>query len=70
MLIGQRKMSLEILHIKTSVYEEQISFLQSQINPHFLYNCLESIRGMASREMVGAVREMVSRIAMIYRYCS
>ena len=70
MLIGQRKMSAEILHIKTSAYEEQISFLQSQINPHFLYNCLESIRGMASREMLGAVREMVSRIAMIYRYCS
>ena len=70
MLAGQRKMSAEILRIKTSVYEEQISFLLSQINPHFLYNCLESIRGMAGQEMMGAVREMVSGIAMIYRYCS
>ena len=68
MLASQRRMSDEMLAMKSRVYEEQISFLQSQINPHFLYNCLESLRGMAGAGMVREIREMASGIAAIYRY--
>ena len=70
LLTAQRHMSAEMLRMKTGVYEERIAFLQSQINPHFLYNSLESIRGMAGRNRPDDVRKMVSGLATIYRYCS
>lgn len=60
----------EMMQIRTNAYEEQISFLQSQINPHFLYNSFESIRGMAGRGMMEETRRTVSCIAAVYRYCS
>lgn len=60
----------ELMRIRTDAYEEQISFLQSQINPHFLYNTFESIRGMAARGMMEETRRMVSCVAEVYRYCS
>lgn len=69
MLLDQRRTGEENLHIRSSVYEERIAFLQNQINPHFLYNCLESIRGMAGQENLQDVREVVSGLAMMYRSC-
>ena len=60
----------EMMQIRTDAYEGQISFLQSQINPHFLYNSFESIRGMAGRGMMEETRRTVSCIAAVYRYCS
>lgn len=48
---------------------ERIIMLQTQVNPHFLYNTLECIRGMAAVGDMEAVREMVSTMARIYRYC-
>lgn len=48
---------------------ERIMMLQAQVNPHFLYNTLECIRGMAAYGDMEAVREMVSTMAQIYRYC-
>ena len=69
-LMAQRRMSGEMLRIRTGAYEERIAFLQSQINPHFLYNSLESIRGMAGRDRLEDVRKTISGVASIYRYCS
>lgn len=69
-LMDQRRMSAEMLRIRTGAYEERIAFLQSQINPHFLYNSLESIRGMAGRDRLEDVRKTISGVASIYRYCS
>ncbi len=69
MLLDQRRTGEENLRIRSSVYEERIAFLQNQINPHFLYNCLESIRGMAGQENLQDVRDVVSGLAMMYRSC-
>ncbi|MBO1515307.1 sensor histidine kinase [Metabacillus bambusae] len=57
-----------------NVYEEQVrtreaeyKHLQSQINPHFLYNCLFYIISMA-RKSPDAVIAMADNLAKYYRY--
>lgn len=48
--------------------QAEIDALQSQINPHFLYNTLESIRGQAIVEEVEGIEKMVKALADIFRY--
>jgi len=48
--------------------QAEIDALQSQINPHFLYNTLESIRGQAIEEGVTGIEKMVKALADIFRY--
>ena len=50
--------------------QERIRFLQSQINNHFLYTTLESMRGMMAMGKTDAVRSSLTQMATIYRYCS
>ena len=40
----------------------EIKSLQSQINPHFLYNTLDSIKWMAKLEKVDAIPEIVTKL--------
>lgn len=60
----------------TEVYEEsianreaQISALQSQINPHFLYNTLETINMMAISAENYDISQAVSDLGWMMRYC-
>lgn len=46
----------------------QISALQSQINPHFLYNTMESIRGQALTEGSYEIAKMAEALAAYFRY--
>ncbi len=46
----------------------EIAFLRSQINPHFLYNTLTMICGMASAGMMQEVIDTVSALSHIFRY--
>lgn len=48
--------------------QAEIDALQSQINPHFLYNTLESIRGQAIEEGMDEIEKMVKSLADIFRY--
>ena len=59
-----RLMEMDILRLK-----EKNMFLQAQINPHFLYNMLECICGMATAQGCGSIREMTQLLARLYRYC-
>ena len=43
--------------------------MQSQINPHFLYNILDSIRGQALSEGVPEIADMTESLANYFRYC-
>ncbi|PLS08504.1 sensor histidine kinase [Neobacillus cucumis] len=48
--------------------EVEIKMLQSQMNPHFLYNSLETIRGMALEENQHHIAEMSYSLGKLLRY--
>lgn len=48
--------------------EAELSALQSQINPHFIYNTLESINMMAVQQKHIEVSDMVSALGKLLRY--
>lgn len=48
--------------------QAQYLALQNQINPHFLYNTLESIRGEALISGLDSVAEMTEGLAKFFRY--
>lgn len=55
---------LQQLHVK----EAKLKQLQSQINPHFFYNCFNFITSMAKLEDMKAVVAMTENLASYYRY--
>lgn len=66
------KMSLEIDNLLNRVYKEKLTrreselkALQAQINPHFLFNTLESINWMAQLNNVPEIRDMVTSLASL-----
>lgn len=48
--------------------QAELDALQSQINPHFLYNTLESIRGHALYEGVDNIAQMADSLSRLFRY--
>ncbi|MBP2438859.1 two-component system sensor histidine kinase YesM [Paenibacillus sp. PvP052] len=69
------EMAAEIQRLIETVYKENIRFrevklkqLQSQINPHFLYNCLFFVKNMIAINDKSAATAMVLNLAQYYRY--
>lgn len=65
----------EIQNLIHKVYETQLKkldsefkALQAQINPHFLYNTLESINSLAKIKEEKEISEMVKGLAKMFRY--
>lgn len=48
--------------------QAELNALQSQINPHFLYNTLESIRGQAMVHGLSDIEEMTQALSNLFRY--
>jgi two-component system, sensor histidine kinase YesM len=48
--------------------EMELKVLQSQINPHFLYNSLETMRGMALEKDMEDLATMASSLGQLLRY--
>jgi two-component system, sensor histidine kinase YesM len=48
--------------------ETELGVLQGQINPHFLYNTLETMRGMALAEQGERVADVIESLGRIYKY--
>lgn len=59
-----REYSQELLH-----KQMEFKVLQNQINPHFLYNTLDSIRGNALAIDAVEIADMTEALALFFRYC-
>lgn len=57
----------EIVHEQNERRKSELDALQSQINPHFLYNALESITWMVEGERNEEAVFMISQLARLFR---
>ena len=55
-------------HFQLTLLESEIYALRSQINPHFLYNTLQCMGGIALMNDQPVVAEMAANMAEIFRY--
>lgn len=62
--------SLKICRNNAEIFTKQteLTALQSQINPHFLYNTLDTIRGQAMCDENLEVANMIETLACFFRY--
>jgi LytS/YehU family sensor histidine kinase len=58
---------IERLWLATSVKEAELRALKSQINPHFIFNSLNSLRGLID-ENPDRARQAVTQLANLLRY--
>jgi two-component system LytT family sensor kinase len=65
--IAERVEALRRQEMNRLVSQAELRALQSQINPHFLFNALNTLYGTIPREADGA-RRMVINLAEIFRY--
>ncbi|MEE9348508.1 MAG: histidine kinase [Flavobacteriaceae bacterium] len=55
------------LELESSLKESQLNTLKGQINPHFMFNSLNNIRGLMLED-VDKSREMITRLSEMLRY--
>lgn len=58
--------------LKRQLLEEklktELAFLRTQINPHFLFNCLNNLYSLALQEKIQETAEGISKLSMLMRY--
>ncbi|RAV00539.1 sensor histidine kinase [Paenibacillus sp. YN15] len=68
MLADLEQMKHEVYEAQLREKERELLQLQAQINPHFLFNTLETIDSYAGRDNSAAVGDMVQSVARMMRY--
>ena len=63
------KSKLKEKELRTAVIQAELSALQQQVNPHFLYNTLDSINWLATLGANEQVSNMVTSLSDFFRYC-
>lgn len=65
----------EVVDSKTRIYslelmkkQAEFAYLKHQVNPHFLYNMFETMKGMAGEIGATELREMLAALGKILRY--
>ncbi len=66
-LTSQRRYQERQVRMQLAVRDAELRALEAQVNPHFLFNCLNSIRAMVVENPVVA-QDMITRFATILRY--
>jgi len=56
------------ISLSENTWEIEYKLLQSQINPHFLYNTLDSIRSEALKHNENEIASMIERLSRFFRY--
>lgn len=64
---GSREVQRSEMQMRLALSNAELRALEAQVNPHFLFNCLNSIRGMISENPAQA-QDMITRLANILRY--
>ncbi|MCR4587996.1 MAG: sensor histidine kinase [Lachnospiraceae bacterium] len=59
---------MERVEMEKQLETARLDLLQSQINPHFLFNTLNMISGMAELEQADITKRMTGSLAHIFRY--
>lgn len=62
------RMQMQLYEAELQKKEAEVSALQSQINPHFLYNTLECIRSIGMVNGINEIVEISGAMARIFRY--
>lgn len=63
-----KEANLNNVKMEKLLQESELKFLQMQINPHFLFNALNSICALSQIEGAEDTRQMVSRLSNLLRY--
>lgn len=63
-----KEQEIKNLEMKNLLNQSELNFLQSQINPHFLFNTLNSITILAEIEEAGQTRKMIESMSNILQY--
>ncbi len=61
------RLEIERLQLATSVKESELRALKSQVNPHFIFNSLNSLRALIEEDPLRA-RQAVTQLANLLRY--
>ncbi len=59
---------LEALEVEKQLETMNLDLLKSQINPHFLFNTLNVIAGMANLEDAPTTEQMIEALSSLFRY--
>lgn len=68
MIFGLRRVEHQLYDAKMKEKEKELLLLQAQMNPHFLFNTLETIDSFAMKHDGAAIRGMVQHMARMMRY--
>lgn len=66
-LADQKKIELQAKEKESQIQTTELYALQTQINPHFLYNTLDSIRGYALLHHVDKIADMTEALSRLFR---
>ncbi|GHG86262.1 histidine kinase [Comamonas sp. JC664] len=62
-----RTVEVERWQLEAAAQAAELRFLKSQLQPHFLFNCLNSVRALISEDPARA-QEVVTRLSTLLRY--
>ncbi|QUI22465.1 sensor histidine kinase [Vallitalea pronyensis] len=63
-----KNQEIELLETENHLKQSKLDYLQSQINPHFLYNTLNSIQTLADIEEAPLTEKMLFHMSSLMRY--